>query len=129
MHELAIIGQIIDSVTEKLECEPNRDQLQVDRVVLEIGKLSGVFQDAIRFGFDVCTRGTLLENAALEIIEYPGTGSCRRCNARIESDQPYIICACGSAEIAWQTGHELRIKNVEVRKCARPVVAQQALGI
>jgi hydrogenase nickel incorporation protein HypA/HybF len=129
MHELAIIGQIIDSVTEKLEREPNIDELQVDRVVLEIGKLSGVFQDSIRFGFDVCTRGTLLENAALEIIEYPGTGSCNRCSARIETDQPYVICACGSAEISWQTGHELRIKNVEVRQCAQPVAAQQTLNI
>jgi hydrogenase nickel incorporation protein HypA/HybF len=42
------------------------------RVRLEIGRLSSVMPEAIRFCFDVCARGTALEGAELEIVELAG---------------------------------------------------------
>jgi hydrogenase nickel incorporation protein HypA/HybF len=41
-------------------------------VRLRVGRDACVSPDALRFCFDVCTRGTPLEGAALEIVE--GTG-------------------------------------------------------
>jgi len=38
-------------------------------VTLEIGKLAAVLPESVRFCFDICSRGTLLEGARLEIIE------------------------------------------------------------
>ena len=51
------------------------------RVRLEIGQLAAVMPDAMRFCFDVCARNTVLEGAALEIVEIPGRALCDDCGA------------------------------------------------
>jgi hydrogenase nickel incorporation protein HypA/HybF len=66
MHELAITEGIVAAVTEKL---PDK---KITQVRLEIGALSGVVADSLRFSFDLVTEGTNLEGASLEIIESPG---------------------------------------------------------
>jgi hydrogenase nickel incorporation protein HypA/HybF len=66
MHELAITEGIVAAVTEKL---PDR---KITLVRLEIGALSGVVADSVRFCFDLVAEGTTLEGAELEIIESAG---------------------------------------------------------
>lgn len=66
MHELAITECIISAVAERL------GEQKVIRVVVEVGELSGVMPDPIRFCFDLCTKGTTLEDAELEIVRAPG---------------------------------------------------------
>jgi hydrogenase nickel incorporation protein HypA/HybF len=66
MHELGITRNIVAIVTE------HAGGARVKRVSLEIGKLSAVLPDAIRFCFDVCSRDTLLEGAELTIHESAG---------------------------------------------------------
>ncbi len=66
MHELAITDAIVAAVTEKLPEE------KILLVRLEIGALSGVVADSLRFCFDLVTEGTNLEGASLEIIESDG---------------------------------------------------------
>jgi hydrogenase nickel incorporation protein HypA/HybF len=66
MHELAITASLVDCVCD------NVGDARVVRVVVEIGKRSGVAVYAIRGCFEVCTRGTQLEGAELEIVEPAG---------------------------------------------------------
>ena len=57
----------------------------VRRVRLEIGRLSGVVPDAVRFCFDLVAAGTTLEGAVLEIDEPGGrvrAGGARRSSTR-----------------------------------------------
>ncbi|MCU0533524.1 MAG: hydrogenase maturation nickel metallochaperone HypA [Hydrococcus sp. Prado102] len=71
--------------------------------------------DAIRFCFDVCCKGTVLEGANLEIIEIPGLASCCNCGAKINLDRPFGICdRCGSVELKIIQGQELKIKSMEI---------------
>ena len=63
MHELGITRNIVAIVSERAQGQ------QVLRVTLEVGRLSGMFADAIRFCFDVCSKGTPLADATLEIID------------------------------------------------------------
>lgn len=55
MHELALIEGAIEAVSARL------GQRRVTRVRLRAGPLAAVLPDAMRFCFDVCTRGTTLE--------------------------------------------------------------------
>ena len=57
MHELAITEGLVEAVTERLPGQ------RVTRVRLEIGALSGVVADSVRFCFDLVTEGTDLEGA------------------------------------------------------------------
>ena len=72
---------------------------KVNVLRLEIGKLSAVMPDAIRFCFDLCAQGTALDGAQLEIIEIPGRGRCRECGEELAMADFLARCACGS--ITW----------------------------
>lgn len=71
--------------------------------------------DAIRFCFDICCQGTVLEGAILEIIEIPGLASCCHCGAHIPLSEPFGICdRCGSVELKIIGGEELKIRSMEI---------------
>ena len=108
MHELAIAESVVDTVTQRLP------GAEVTCVRLEIGALSGVVPDSIRFCFDLATEGTGLEGAALEITEPPARCRCRACGAEFQPDTPIVLCPCGSADVAVLAGEELKILSVQV---------------
>jgi hydrogenase nickel incorporation protein HypA/HybF len=66
MHELGIVEQIVEIVGARTGGVP------VKRVVLEVGTLSCVLPDALRFCFDLATEGTVVEGAELSIREAAG---------------------------------------------------------
>ena len=111
MHELGITQNIVAIVQENARGAP------VKRVTLEIGQLSAIMADAIRFCFDICCEGTILEGATLEIMEVPGLGKCRHCGAEIRLEQPFGQCdRCDSIELDIIQGQELQIKEMEVEE-------------
>jgi hydrogenase nickel incorporation protein HypA/HybF len=109
LHELAISEAIVSEICAAVS-EP------VIRVVVEIGALSAVVPDAVRFAWELATEGTVVAGAALEIIEIPGMGECRQCRARTElRDITGMICReCGTMDLDIKSGNELRIRSVEV---------------
>ena len=107
MHELGITQNIVAIASEYA------DGAKVRRVSLEIGQLSAILPDSIRFCFDVCCQGTLLEGATLEIIETPGLGRCRSCGAEVPLTQPFGRCTCGSVNLDIVQGQELKLKELE----------------
>ena len=87
---------------------------KVTRIVLEIGKLSLVLPDALRFCFDLCCEGTVAEGASLEIIEIPGRARCLTCGAGVTLERAFGRCECGNTDLEWLSGEELRVKEIEV---------------
>ena len=107
MHELGITQNIVAIAAEHAQ------GAKVRRISLEIGQLTAIMPDAIRFCFDVCTQGTVLEGATLEILERPGIGQCRECGQQLKLSQPFGVCDCGSARLEIIQGEELTIKELE----------------
>jgi hydrogenase nickel incorporation protein HypA/HybF len=108
VHELAIAESVVEAVTERLP------GATITRVHLEIGALSGVVPDSIRFCFDLATEGTGLAGARLEITEPPARCRCRDCGAEFEPGMPIVLCPCGSADVAVLAGEDLKIVSVQV---------------
>ncbi len=108
MHELGITQEIIALVSEHAR------GAKVTRVVVQIGKLTAILPDAVRFCFDLCSEGTPVEGAGLEIQEIPGRARCRECGQEVILDQPFGSCPCGHADLEWLAGTELKIKEIEV---------------
>jgi hydrogenase nickel incorporation protein HypA/HybF len=108
MHELGITQEIVAIVSEHAR------GARVTRVVVEIGTLTAILPDAVAFCFDLCTEGTLAEGAKLEIVAIPGRARCRQCGNEIALAHPWGLCACGSADLEWLAGEELKIKEIEV---------------
>ena len=108
MHELAITQEVVALVSERVA------GARVSRVVLEIGRLSAVLPDAVRFCFDLCAEGTPLAGAALEVIETAGRARCRQCGDDVMLVRAFGQCACGGTDLEWLSGEELKIKEVEL---------------
>jgi hydrogenase nickel incorporation protein HypA/HybF len=115
MHELSITQSIVDAVVERL------GDTEVSSVRIEIGKLSGVMVDSVRFCFDMVVEGTPLQGARLVVDEPSGRARCRGCAEEFGSDDPILLCpACGSADVDVLAGRDLRIKSVEVSTACAP---------
>ncbi|HEX2116328.1 MAG TPA: hydrogenase maturation nickel metallochaperone HypA [Alphaproteobacteria bacterium] len=112
MHELGISRNIVAVVSEAAEGR------RVRRVVLEIGKLSGVVPDAISFCFDAVVQGTSLEGASLDIREIEGRARCVACGAEFPVLTLIAACACGSRRLIHVAGEELNIKSMELDEVA-----------
>ncbi len=110
MHELGITQNIVAIVAE------NAKGTKVKRVLLEIGKLSAISCDAIRFCFDICSQGTVLEGAILEISEISGLARCSKCGAEIILEKPFGRCECGCLQLSLIAGEELKIKEIEIEE-------------
>lgn len=108
MHELGITQSVVDTVLDAVA------ESRITRLRLEIGALSGVVPDAVRFCFDVVVTGTALEGAELDIVHSPGRGACRECGAEFELRDVIVLCDCGSADVAVLDGQQLRVTSVEV---------------
>lgn len=88
---------------------------RVKTVWLEIGQLACVEQESLRFGFDVVTRGSIAEQARLEIIEAAGQGWCGKCAQNFPLTALYEACPeCGSYDIEVTGGDGMRVKELEV---------------
>ncbi|HTF33674.1 MAG TPA: hydrogenase maturation nickel metallochaperone HypA [Myxococcota bacterium] len=108
MHELAITQSIIAAVTEHV------GKSKVTRVVIEVGALTTVAPHAVRFCFDVCAKDTNLAGAELEIVEIAGRARCMDCGDERALESPIALCPCGSLNFDLLSGHELKIREVEV---------------
>lgn len=112
MHEMAIS----ESILAIIEDEGRRQNYaRVRKVRLEIGPLSGVETEALRFTFDVVTKGTLAQDAALEIIETQARAWCLPCERDVPIAARFDACPqCGSHQLQVTAGDEMRIKDLEV---------------
>jgi hydrogenase nickel incorporation protein HypA/HybF len=107
MHELGITRNIVAIVAEHAAGR------RVTRVALDVGRLSGVMSEAIRFSFDVVAQGTCLEGARLDIRDIEGLGRCRICATQFATPALYTPCACGCRDIERIAGEELKVREFE----------------
>jgi hydrogenase nickel incorporation protein HypA/HybF len=70
VHELSIAISLVDAVCDELPRLGNR--VNVRRVLVRIGPLSGVVPDALQFAFDVAVEGTPIAGAYLDVEEVAG---------------------------------------------------------
>ena len=112
MHEMSLaesVRQIIEDAARK------QNFIRVKTVWLEIGQLACVEKEAMRFCFDAAMRGSIAQQARLEIVETAGRGQCIQCSLDIPVAALYEPCPnCGSYQVRVTGGDEMRVKELEV---------------
>jgi hydrogenase nickel incorporation protein HypA/HybF len=112
MHEMSLCEGILQIMQDESK---NQGFKQVKNLWLEIGRLSGVEVEALRFSFDVVTRNTIADGAGLNIIDLPGNAWCMQCAESVEVSKRFDECPkCGSYQLQVTGGDEMRIKELEV---------------
>ena len=112
MHELSLL----ENVREILETHAKQESFtKVTRITLQVGKLSSVEPDALRFGFDVVMRNSLAEGAELNISELDGLGQCRDCGQTFQLETLYATCLfCNGSSVDVVQGMDMKIKDLLV---------------
>ena len=112
MHEMSICQSVVQVLEEQAAAHSYK---RVKAVWLEIGPLAAVEPEALMFCFDAATRGTLAENAKLEIISTQAAAWCMPCEKSVNIASRFDSCPdCGSHQLQITGGEELRIKSMEV---------------
>ncbi len=112
MHEMSLAGNVREIIEDAA-----REQgfSRVMSVRLEIGRLSSVEPEAMRFCFDAAMAGGIAEQARLEIVETPGQGRCEDCGRDMPIESLYEACPhCGGYRIRVTGGDAMRIMDLEV---------------
>ena len=112
MHEISLL----EDVLKILEDNAVKQGFQrVTHLWLEIGALSCVEPEALRFGFDMVMKRTLAENAKLDIIEIPGQALCPDCGKNVAVLSLHDPCPdCGIFGLQFIAGMDMRVKQLEV---------------
>lgn len=112
MHEMSLAEGILQLVEETARRE---QAARVKLVVLEIGRMSSVEPEAIKFCFEAVTHGSMAQGARLEIVDVPGAGWCMRCAETVPMQERYGACPkCGSFQVQPTSGTEMRVKEIEI---------------
>ncbi|WP_306602821.1 hydrogenase maturation nickel metallochaperone HypA [Azonexus sp.] len=112
MHEMSLAEGIVELVEETAKRE---NALKVRRVVLEIGCLSSIEPDALRFCFDAVTCAGVADGAILDILPVPGLAWCPQCAASQPMQALYDCCpVCGDYRMQPTAGMEMRVKEIEI---------------
>ncbi len=112
MHELSLCEGVLQILEDNAR---QQGFSRVRKVWLEIGALSGVDPEAMRFSFDAVTRGTLADDAELEIVDTPARAWCLPCGKEVAVAQRFDACPeCGSHQLHVTAGDEMKVKELEV---------------
>ena len=120
MHEISIAGAIIESV---LDTAKKNNAKKVNEVFLEIGELTGLNPDQLRFIFKTITNGSVAENARYDIKVIKTLINCKKCsfNGPVEIFEmhhyflPEIKCpGCGETDVEILAGRECNIKKIKI---------------
>lgn len=111
MHELSLCASLLEIIEQQARVH---DYRRVRTVWLEVGRFAGVERDALRFGFDVVMRDSLVEGAKLNIVDIPGRGWCFECAKGVSLDGDLQMCPRCRGIVRITGGQEFRIKELEV---------------
>lgn len=114
MHEAPIAQGIVELVKTEAEKVEAR---KVSKIYLRIGKMTGAVEDALRFYFEVLTKGTIMEEADFEIEWIPTRASCFQCQKVYEVEDMLPICPhCSGLGGEIISGKELEVTKIEVER-------------
>jgi hydrogenase nickel incorporation protein HypA/HybF len=113
VHELSIVQSLLEKALEVAE---EHGRLPVEKVRVRIGRLRQVVPDVLVYSFDIAKKGTLAENAVLDLEQAAPLVCCARCFHEFEPTDVYWLCPkCGSVGGKVLKGEELILETVSLK--------------
>lgn len=112
MHEYPFTKSIID-IAERIARE--KKAKKVTAIKLVVGELSGYIGDSIEFYFDIISKGTMAENAKLDIKIIKAKLYCPYCKKYFDRAPLASECPeCKKEVVITDIGKECYIESVEL---------------
>jgi len=112
MHELSIAMSLVDLARE----EEERVQGRVIALHIKVGRLSGVFKDALLSSYEMASYDTSLQGSQLIIEDVPIVIYCSQCRAEsaVVSMQWLCCSVCSAPSSRILSGKELELVSLEM---------------
>lgn len=125
MHELSVTQALFDLATQEAE---SADADRILSLKIQVGILTGIVPDSVRFYWEMIAKDSIAEKAALHFErEYPGA-HCQNCGhvqpLRVEegdiqeawmAEYMNMTCeSCGARDFRLEGGRALRLLSMEV---------------
>lgn len=113
MHELSIAIQIVEIVEEEAK---KHDAEHVSAVHLDIGTLSGVEPDALKFAMEEAVRHSIAAKAELFYHFIEAVAVCEDCCNEFKTEDYFKVCPyCNSVNTSLLKGKELKIRSIDIQ--------------
>ncbi|WP_456400110.1 hydrogenase maturation nickel metallochaperone HypA [Persephonella sp.] len=112
MHEFSVVQSLLHLIEENVYKNNGK---YVTKVVLKIGKLSGIEPDLLRTAFDTFKEKTVCEKAELIIIHQDVIAVCEECGSKFQVKDFHFVCKkCGSLNIDVVDGKDMLLMQIEM---------------
>lgn len=112
MYELAICQ---DVMTQVEQIARQHQAVNIVRIELQVGPLSGVEVQLLEAAFPIACAGTLAEQAELAIEATPIRVKCNSCHEQSIVSQNNLVCRhCGDWQTQLVSGDEMILKRIEM---------------
>ncbi len=110
MHELGILNHVLKTLEKTMV----KEQLtHIDKVVLQVGEISGVIPSYIEECFKAAIYKTQFEDLKLEIEIIPGIVRCNECSEEFNGYIQNLKCPnCNSQSLTPISGLDFLIKEI-----------------
>jgi hydrogenase nickel incorporation protein HypA/HybF len=110
MHELSIATNIVEFAEEFAR---DHQVTKINRIEIEVGQLSGIVMESLKFALEFAVENTVLEKADMVISIIPGKSKCNKCQTVFEIPNWYTTCpTCQSTDFEIMDGKEMQIKSI-----------------
>ena len=123
MHEFSRTSQIVEAVLTEAE---KQHALKVIEVEVEIGDLTFLGLEQVRFAYKILTDKTIASNSKLTIKQTPGRGMCDSCgydgplsyldDPQFHLSVPTFNCPRCGKPLSISAGRECIIKRIRIKK-------------
>lgn len=111
VHEVSLIRAIVGA---SLEAAERHGASRIVGVAVVLGELSHISDEAMRFNFEVLSRGTAAEGAQVNITREPGVMACRDCGASNPAGQLRVCPSCRSVRVEVTGGDQCYLESIDV---------------
>ena len=110
MHELGVISSMVKTIEEIIK---EQGYTEVEKLVLEIGELSGIVPRYMEACYPAAVYKTFMENSTLEMEIIPGIVRCKNCDTEFNAMKHDFECPnCGGQDVEMLSGNDIMIKEI-----------------
>lgn len=122
MHELSMATSMVDAI---LDTAKKNNAIKINEAVLEVGELTMLNPEQLRFMIDVLREDTILENAAIIINMIPIEIECETCGfkgiSETDENMDHLMAVatcpkCGNTRVHIIKGQECNIKTIKIER-------------
>ncbi|WP_457625248.1 hydrogenase/urease nickel incorporation protein HypA [Persephonella sp.] len=112
MHEFSVVQSLIGLIEKNAK---QNNAKSVSKVVVKIGKMSGIEPHLLKIAFDTFKEKTICENAQLEMIIQDVIAKCEDCGKEFTvKDYRFICPECEGFNLRITDGEDMYLMSLEM---------------